>query len=65
MNESNRVFRDKVLRCYDCGCSFVWTAGEQSYFASKGLSGPKRCKPCRELRKKTLNLGAEVNHANG
>jgi len=47
-------FRDKVLHCYDCEHSFVFTAGEQAYFQSKGLSEPKRCKPCRELRKRTL-----------
>ncbi len=58
--ESKQIFRGKVLRCYDCGQSFVFTAGEQAYFKSKGLSEPKRCKPCRELRKQTLN--PEVNN---
>jgi len=47
-------FQDIVLHCCDCGQSFVFTAGEQVYFQSKGLSEPKRCKPCRELRKRTL-----------
>ncbi|MBN2186016.1 MAG: zinc-ribbon domain-containing protein [Dehalococcoidia bacterium] len=47
-------FRDKVLHCCDCRQSFVFTAGEQAYFQSKGLSAPKRCKSCRELRKRTL-----------
>jgi len=50
----SQQFRDKVLHCYDCGQSFVFTAGEQAYFESKGLSEPKRCQPCRELRKRTL-----------
>jgi hypothetical protein len=47
-------FKDEVLRCCDCGESFIFSAGEQAFFASKGLSEPKRCKPCRELRKRTL-----------
>jgi hypothetical protein len=47
-------FQDKVIHCCDCGQSFVFTAGEQAYFQSKLLSKPKRCKPCRELRKRTL-----------
>jgi hypothetical protein len=51
---NGHAFRDKVLRCCDCGQSFVFTAGEQAYFASKKLSEPKRDKPCRELRKRTL-----------
>jgi len=50
----NHVFRDKILRCCDCGQSFIFTAGEQAYFASKSLTEPKRCYPCRELRKRTL-----------
>ena len=53
-------FRDKVLHCCDCEQSFVFTAGEQAYFQSKGLSEPKRCKSCRELRKKTLIPDLEV-----
>ena len=55
-------FRDKVLRCCDCEQSFVFTAGEQTYFLSKELSDPKRCKPCRELRKQTLIPDPEVQH---
>ena len=47
-------FHDKLLRCCDCGQGFVFTAGEQAYYKSKGLSEPKRCKQCRELRKQTL-----------
>jgi len=54
--------RDKVLHCCDCGESFVFTAGEQAYFQSKGLSEPKRCKACRELRKRTLIPDPEARH---
>lgn len=54
MKES-KVFIDKVLRCCDCGESFVFTAGEQGYYHSKGLTQMRRCKPCRELRKRTLS----------
>jgi hypothetical protein len=52
--------KDKTLRCVDCGNSFVFMAEEQKYFLSKGLSEPKRCKPCRELRKRTLIPDPEV-----
>jgi hypothetical protein len=55
-------FRDKVLRCCDCEQSFIFTAGEQAFYFSKGLSEPKRCRPCRELRKKTLIPDLEVRH---
>ena len=28
-------FQDKALRCVTCGAEFVWTAGEQAFFAEK------------------------------
>jgi CxxC-x17-CxxC domain-containing protein len=41
-------YNDKVLRCIDCGEEFVFSAGEQQFFADKGLrNDPKRCKPCK------------------
>ena len=56
------VFVDRVVRCCDCGCSFVFSSGEAAYYWSKSLSSPpKRCKPCRELRKTTIVPGREVH----
>lgn len=41
-------FQDQVLRCIDCSEEFVFSAGEQLFFADKGLTNaPKRCKPCK------------------
>ena len=46
------MYEDKTLVCADCGNSFVWTAGEQEFFASKGFENPPvRCKECRAARK--------------
>jgi CxxC-x17-CxxC domain-containing protein len=42
---------DQNLTCSECGGSFVFSQSEQSFYESKGLSGPKRCKPCRQARK--------------
>jgi CxxC-x17-CxxC domain-containing protein len=45
-------FADKQLVCRDCGNNFVFTAGEQEFYASKGLQNePVRCPPCRSARK--------------
>ncbi|HUW45634.1 MAG TPA: zinc-ribbon domain containing protein [Dehalococcoidia bacterium] len=52
--DSKQYFRDKVIRCCDCGQSFIFTAGEQAYYYSKQLSEPKRCQACRDLRKRTI-----------
>ena len=44
-------FQDKILNCVDCGAEFVWTAGEQLFFADKNFKNePKRCKDCKSKR---------------
>ena len=46
------AFQDKNLTCVDCGQSFVFTAGEQEFYASKGYTNePKRCPTDRAARK--------------
>jgi CxxC-x17-CxxC domain-containing protein len=44
-------YHDKVLKCSDCNQEFVFTAGEQMFFADKGFKNePKRCKDCKAKR---------------
>ena len=46
------MFEDKTLICKDCGSEFVFTAGEQEFYAEKGFQNePARCKDCRDSRK--------------
>ena len=46
------MFEDKTLVCKDCGAQFVFTAGEQEFYAEKGFQNePVRCKDCRANRK--------------
>ena len=43
---------DKTLTCRDCGQSFLFTEGEQEFFASRGFTNePSRCPECRSARK--------------
>jgi CxxC-x17-CxxC domain-containing protein len=45
-------YQDKTLACRDCGQEFVWTAGEQEFYAQRGLvNQPGRCPDCRRARK--------------
>ncbi len=45
---------DKTLVCRECGQTFVFTAGEQEFFASLGFQNlPARCPSCRAARRKT------------
>ncbi len=46
------MYEDKTLVCKDCGEEFIFTAGEQEFFAEKGFQNePQRCKACRDKRK--------------
>ncbi len=45
-------YADKTLTCRDCGTPFVFTAGEQEFYAQKGFTNePTRCPACRQSRK--------------
>jgi CxxC-x17-CxxC domain-containing protein len=49
---SNEGYRDRILSCRDCGKEFTFTAGEQEFFATKGLAhSPSRCPNCRAARR--------------
>lgn len=50
------AFEDRVLVCKDCGSEFVFTAGEQEFYAEKGFANePLRCKSCRTQRRTARN----------
>jgi CxxC-x17-CxxC domain-containing protein len=53
------VFQDRTLTCRDCGDAFVFSAGEQQFFSSKGLvNDPQRCPSCRAAAKRTRSSGS-------
>jgi CxxC-x17-CxxC domain-containing protein len=52
-------YHDKVLKCSECGAEFVFTAGEQMFFADKGFKNePKRCKACKTVRGQGHDAGS-------
>jgi CxxC-x17-CxxC domain-containing protein len=49
---SNAGYQDRILTCRDCGQDFAFTAGEQEFYASRGLTNdPSRCPACRAARR--------------
>jgi CxxC-x17-CxxC domain-containing protein len=49
---------DQRIKCVDCGEEFLFTAGEQAFYATKGLTNaPTRCKQCREARRQQRGGG--------
>jgi len=52
MEDPHVSFQDKTLTCKDCGQEFIWTAGEQEFYASRGLqNAPTRCPTDRAARR--------------
>lgn len=46
------------MTCRDCGEAFVFSSGEQAFFATKGLQhDPQRCPSCRQVARQTRSAG--------
>ena len=58
------MYQDKTLVCKDCGAEFVFTAGEQEFYAEKRFQNePQRCKNCRNARKNASKPQREMHTA--
>ncbi|MCL4465775.1 MAG: zinc-ribbon domain containing protein [Chloroflexi bacterium] len=64
MTDATSIFKDKALKCRECGATFVFTAGEQAFFKEKGLlNEPQRCPACRATRRRERGgTGAREMH---
>lgn len=52
------MYQDKTIVCRDCGQEFIFSAGEQEFFATKGLQNePGRCPSCRTARRAGASEG--------
>jgi CxxC-x17-CxxC domain-containing protein len=57
---------DQRLKCVDCGEEFLFTAGEQAFYRTHGLTHPPtRCKRCRDARKSQRPGGGHDNASAG
>ncbi|MBR5437730.1 MAG: zinc-ribbon domain containing protein [Clostridia bacterium] len=55
------MYEDKTLKCKECGADFIFTAGEQEFYAEKGFQNePQRCKECRIARKNAARPAREM-----
>ena len=53
------MYTDKTLVCKECGKEFVFTAGEQEFYAEKGFQNePQRCRTMPAPRERCLTLYA-------
>ena len=55
-------YQDQVRQCRDCGADFVWTAGEQEFYAAKNLTNPpSRCPSCRAAARAARQAGMQAS----
>ena len=55
------MYADKTLNCKECGAEFIFTAGEQEFYAERGfVNEPQRCKGCRDARKNSARGEREM-----
>lgn len=55
------MYQDKTLACKECGNEFIFTEGEQEFYAEKGFQNePQRCKDCRTSRKVASRANKEM-----
>lgn len=58
------MFEDKGIVCKECQEEFIFTAGEQEFYAERGFENePHRCKPCRDARKEAARNSRELFEA--
>jgi CxxC-x17-CxxC domain-containing protein len=51
-------FTDTTITCRDCGQPFIFTTGEQEFYAQKGFTNqPTRCASCRQANKSNRGGG--------
>lgn len=54
---------DQTITCRDCRGPFVFTVGEQTFYAERQFSTPVRCKPCRDIKKAQREGGGGGGYA--
>ena len=59
------MYQDRALTCRDCTEEFIFSAGEQTFYATKGLTNdPQRCPTCRAAAKRARSTdGPREFHA--
>jgi uncharacterized membrane protein YsdA (DUF1294 family) len=48
---------DQQIECVECGRSFIWSDGEQRFYAERGFQPPKHCPDCRAHRRAEQQTG--------
>lgn len=50
-SQERKLLKPITITCTDCHKPFIITPEEQQFFKTKNFALPKRCKPCRVIRR--------------
>ena len=57
-NPLAKEYEDITLNCRDCNAEFIFSAGEQEFYQSKGWENqPTRCVECKNAKKARFGEG--------
>ena len=59
-SQERKLLKPITITCTDCKKDFIITPAEQQFFQQKSFDLPKRCKPCRVIRRQN-NLSVKTN----
>jgi CxxC-x17-CxxC domain-containing protein len=54
---------DRTIICADCHSEFTFTESEQSFYAERNFSDPRRCPSCRAAKKSQREAGGEGGYS--
>ena len=54
VEDTNHDLEDIEIKCKSCGKTFIFTVGEQEFYASKNFPFPQRCRQCAKKRRKSF-----------
>lgn len=63
MSDTPETSADQTINCRDCRTPFIFSVGEQTFYAERNFSTPVRCKPCRDIKKAQREGGGGFNAA--
>lgn len=51
-----------IVKCKECDVNFEIAEEEQKWYKDKGYKIPKRCKSCRDLRRRKIIGKEDINY---
>lgn len=53
------------LTCVDCGARFAFGTRDVAYYRARGFAWPRRCRPCRAVRRPPSSSGRPAGQRKG